>query len=205
MMSRSLPIVLLVGLVGCGGSSDNGGPGPSPTPTPTPTTFTLSGSVTNASTGAGIGGATVTVVDGANSGKSATTDSGGSFSIGALSVGGFTVRARAPFYEENSTGVTLTADRSVSLALRPIPPFSRSGTGDNVFDMPRNVRRVRIQGRYTGFAQNFIVYIAGDLTVNELLGTGFDKTTFDGTYTTTGGVTEIRSSSGVQWTFTEVR
>jgi len=198
MLRRVLPVMILVGLVACGGGSD--GPGPSPTPT-----VTLTGTVTNASTGAGIGGATVTVVDGANAGKAASTDGAGSFSLTNLQPGGFTVRARAQYYEDNAVGVTVTSNTSTSLALRPIPPFTKSGTGDVVFDMPTTVRRVRIQGRYTAFAQNFIVYIANDLTVNELLGTAFGKTSFDGTYTTFGGVTEIRSSFGVRWTFTEVR
>lgn len=85
------------------------------------------------------------------------------------------------------------------------PLFTRAGTGDTVFDMPDDVDRVRITGSYTANSSNFIVYVGGALIVNELLGTGWERTTFTGTYVVTGGVTEIKSSTGVAWTFTEVR
>jgi len=90
----------------------------------------------------------------------------------------------------------------------PIPPtplFTRSGSGDTVFDMPTTVARVRITGTYTGTSSNFIVRIAGALVVNELLGTSWGLTSFEGTYLTSGGVVAITNSTGVAWTFTEVR
>jgi hypothetical protein len=74
-----------------------------------------------------------------------------------------------------------------------------------VFDMPTYVTRVRITGSYSGYSSNFIVHIGGRSVVNELLGTGWGPTTFDGTYATSGGVTETLHSSGVAWSFTEVR
>lgn len=76
--------------------------------------------------------------------------------------------------------------------------------GDNVFDMPTYVSRVRIIGTYTGYSSNFIVWVGEDLLVNELLGTGWGTTTYDGTLLTTGGVVQITNSSGVSWSFTEV-
>lgn len=195
-----------MGLVSCGGGSEGGGNPSGPSPTPTPSTFTLTGSVSS-TTGGGIGGATVTVVDGANAGKSATTDGAGSFSLTSLQPGGFTVRARAQYYEEASVGVTVTSNTSTSLSLRPIPPFSHSGTGDTVFDMPTSVSRVRVIGTYGGFCQNFIVRVRGSVLVNEILGSCSSASgrTYDAIRLTTGGVVEIVSSSGVQWSFTEVR
>jgi hypothetical protein len=85
------------------------------------------------------------------------------------------------------------------------PPWSVSGTGDTVFDMPRTVERVKIVGDFMECCQNFIVKIEDDLIVNELIGQEYDSTHFEGTYTTSGGTVEIQSSSGVRWTFTEVR
>lgn len=82
--------------------------------------------------------------------------------------------------------------------------WSRSGWGDMVFDMPTYVSRVRIIGTYTGYSSNFIVYVGGDLLVNELLGTGWGTTRYDGTLLTSGGIVEIKYSSGVWWSFTEV-
>jgi HYDIN/CFA65/VesB-like, Ig-like domain len=65
--------------------------------------------------------------------------------------------------------------------------FRRSGTGDSVFDMPLDVARVRIIGIYTGSSSNFIVRIGGRLIVNELLGTFWGQTRYDGTLLTGGG------------------
>jgi hypothetical protein len=81
--------------------------------------------------------------------------------------------------------------------------WSRSGQGDMVFDMPTYVKRVHIIAIYTGYASNFIVWVGNDLLVNELLGTGFGTTRYDGTLLTTGGVVSITHSSGVSWSFTE--
>ncbi len=90
----------------------------------------------------------------------------------------------------------------------PRPLWSNAGTGDMVFDMPRDVARVHVTGTYTGNSSNFVVWIdkPRTLLVNELLGTFWGKTVYDGTLLTGGGgVVSIESSSGVVWSFTEIR
>jgi hypothetical protein len=89
----------------------------------------------------------------------------------------------------------------------PIPVFTRSGTGASVFDLPTYVTRVRITGDYAGFCENFIVHIAGRGVVNEILGTCSNGSGphFDGTYATSGGQVEVLNSTGISWTFTELR
>jgi hypothetical protein len=82
--------------------------------------------------------------------------------------------------------------------------WSRSGQGASVFDMPTYVSRVKITGTYTGSGENFVVYIAGRLVVNEILGTSWGQTHFEGTYLTSGGVVEVKYSNGLSWSFTEV-
>jgi hypothetical protein len=83
--------------------------------------------------------------------------------------------------------------------------FTKSGSGDTVFDIPARVTRIRIQGTFTGASSTFFVDIAGKSVVIETLGTSWNSVAFDGTYLLTGGGTvEIKSSSGVSWTFTEV-
>ena len=101
-------------------------------------------------------------------------------------------------------GVVGSKTLTVNAPEPPKPMWSHSGTGDMVFNMPSYVRVVRVTGTYSGYAQNFIVYVDGWLLVNELMGTGFSQTYFSGTYLTSGGVVEIKSSSGVAWTFTQV-
>jgi len=89
--------------------------------------------------------------------------------------------------------------------VNPNPIFVRSGVGNTVFDLPTYVGRIHIVGTYIGTSSNFIVHIAGDHIVNDLLGTEWPQTVSDGTYVTHGGVVEILSSTGVSWSFTEVR
>ncbi len=86
--------------------------------------------------------------------------------------------------------------------------WSRAGVGDTVFDMPRYVARVHVTGSYAGHASNFIVWIdkPRTLLVNELLGVGFGQPVYSGTLLTDGGgVVSVEKSSGVEWSFTEVR
>lgn len=64
---------------------------------------------------------------------------------------------------------------------------------------------MRIVGTYTHNSSNFVVYIAGRLMVNEILGHGWGTTTYAGAMLTTGETVEIKLSSGVDWSFTEVR
>lgn len=198
----TLACVGLAFLVACGSKSPTS---PTPTPTPTPTTFSMSGIVSDTSNGAGVNGATVTVIDGPNAGKSGTADGAGHYQIANLQPGGFTARARAQYYNEFAKPMTLSSNATLDFALAPIPLFKVSGKGDTVFDMPTTVRRVTITAHYTGYSSNFIVHIGGEHLVNELVGTGWNAVDFSGTYLTSGGVVEITKSSGVSWTFTEVR
>lgn len=85
--------------------------------------------------------------------------------------------------------------------------------------MPDRVKTVRITGAYSGSSSNFIVWVGDDnaacgvqihascrLLVNELLGTIFNAPTYAGTVQTGGGGTvTVKNSSGVSWTFIEVR
>jgi hypothetical protein len=90
----------------------------------------------------------------------------------------------------------------------PRPLWSNTGTGDMVFDMPADVARVHVTATYIGYSSNFVVWIGGTRTllVNELIGTGWGTTTYDGVLLTGGGgVVSITNSSGVAWSFTEVR
>lgn len=199
-MNYRLPFgaLLVVGiLAGCGG----GGGGPAspsaPVVAPTPAAGALSGSVTQNGAGA-VSGATVRILDGANAGRTATTDGSGQYRIDGLSSGNANVAASANGLEVRA-GVAIAGSTTLNLSL----PYTRSGSGNTVFDMPTNISRVRIFGRWNGTGtSNFIVRIGGRLTVNEILRT---TGTYEGVHATTGGVVEITNSSAIAWTFTEVR
>lgn len=124
------------------------------------------------------------------------------------------VRVRfAPTEARSYSGtVTVNADHTSGTNTIPISargvrePFTRSGTGNTVFDMPTDVARVRIVGTFSGNSSNFVVRIGGRLVVNELVGSFWGQPRYEGIHLTNGGgVVEITNSSGVSWSFEEVR
>ena len=200
---------LILGLVmaACGGSGGSAAPTAPTTPVQPTVNYVVSGTVT-AADASGLAGALVSVADGPNAGRSTTTDGSGAYSLSLPSGGGFTVTISANGYLSQAKGITLTPSSptgSFSARLLPARIWTASGTGDTVFDMPTYITRVKITGDYTSYSSNFIVHIGSAHVVNELVGTGWGQTHFEGTYVTTGGVVQILSSSGVRWTFTEVR
>ena len=97
-------------------------------------------------------------------------------------------------------------------------PWSRTGTGATIIDLPTRITRIRIEGEYNGRGENFVVWcgVSGDrggLLVNEILGTrsGY-STTYSGIHSARrsyGGrgqpcrELQVRHSSGVRWSITE--
>lgn len=203
IQKRNAAALIALIFAACGGGSSTP-TAPNPT-TPTSTTFSLSGTVRDAQTGAGISGALARIGDGPNAGKSATADGSGHYSFSGLTQSGFTVNFSAQYYVATGEGVTLTSSQTLDASLTPIPLFKMTGSGDNVFTIPTSVSKIKIVADYPGFSSNFIVHIAGNGVVNELMGTGWNETHFEGTYLTGGGTAEILHSSGVAWSFTEVR
>lgn len=193
--------------VACGG--ENGSPtAPSPPPaaTPSPVAITLSGTVSSA-TGARLGGATVTFLDGPNTGRSTTANSNGEYAFATLNAGNSNLVARAGGYVDDGRGISLISGaHTLAFTLQPGALWTVSGTGNNVFDKPLHVTRVRITGAFSGHSSNFIVRCGGSLLVNELLGTGWGPTTYSGVHATPNCTQiQITNSTQVSWTFTEVR
>ena len=78
--------------------------------------------------------------------------------------------------------------------------------GNAVFDILPPERHIRIQAQYTKKSSPFVVSILNDrVLVNELLGTSHNKTTFEDTFVLSEATVVIEKSSGVAWSFTEVR
>jgi Carboxypeptidase regulatory-like domain len=114
-------------LLACGGQ-DGGSTTPS-SPTPTSRTFTLSGQVTEALQTNPIAGARVSIGDGPNAGRSATTDTSGSYSLSGLQPSGFTVSASADGYQPRSQAVDLTSDKTLNFGLDRSGPRTQFGSG----------------------------------------------------------------------------
>lgn len=130
---------------GDGGSSNSpaGASGAASTTT-APATHTLSGTVTAASgmaategggahdaTAVAVAGATLTIVDGPNANRSATTDGNGYYSMGNLAQSGFTVRCSAPRYNSTNKPCTLTSSQTLNFVLTLIPTTSTAKTTKN--------------------------------------------------------------------------
>lgn len=152
-----------------------------------------------------LAGATVTVLDPPNAGRSTTTNGSGEYRFDGLTSANANVSAVVAGYLETRAGVFINGTNTLNITLLRAEPWTMSGRGNTVFDMPTYVSRVRIRGQYAGFSSNFIVRVGGRLTVNELLGSGWSSQIYEGTHLTSGGVVEITNSSDVVWTFTEVR
>lgn len=215
---RFVIVVLCLLTAACGGGSSSPtaptpvaqtptpAPAPTPAPTPTPpppTIATVFGVVTDAHTGAPIGGMAVSAWVGTTIVASTSTDGNGYYSMPAVPVGPVQITYLRDGYNSHTERPTVAGDMRVDA--RVVPFWQRTGVGDNVFDMPSYVRRVRIRGHYPSSSSNFIVRIGGRLVVNELLGYSWSGPTFEGTYVTNGGVVEITRSRDVQWTFTQVQ
>lgn len=188
----------------CGGSSSSPAAPSTQTTTQTQATVSLAGTVSAAGSGAGLSGAVVTAEDGANQGTSATTDSSGHYQFSGLTKGNENFTVAACGYGSSAAGTYVDGVNTLNFSLSSAALWTHSGSGDNVFDMPASVSRVRIEATYQQYSSNFIVHIAGAHIVNELIGTAWGTTSFSGTYQTSGGTVEIVDSSGVSWTFTQV-
>ncbi len=93
------------------------------------------------------------------------------------------------------------------VASAPAPLWTAAGTGNDVFSKPLSATRLRITGSYQGSSSNFIVRCDADLLVNEIIGTFTGRSpTYTGVHAAPSCSTiEIRNSTGVSWTLTEVR
>jgi len=88
--------------------------------TMTRATVPLGGSVT-ASTGERIVGATVTVLDGVNTGDTAVTDSAGDYRFASLTTGNVNFKTTASGYFEKSQGTSVDGTNSLNFTLTPVP------------------------------------------------------------------------------------
>lgn len=201
-LTQTVMLLFVLGTAACGSSDSPTGPSRSVTPP----SVSLTGTVT-ASTGGTIAGANLMIGDGPNAGRDASTNNSGQYQFTGLTPGNANVGVSAPGYVDTVRGVALTGTHTLNIVLAPVPspPFVATGAGNTVFDMPRTVRRVRVRGTWNGVSNsNFIVRIGGTLVVNEILREMADRT-YDGIHATMGGQVEITNSSGISWSFEEIR
>lgn len=105
-----------------------------------------------------------------------------------------------------SGGDSPTSPTSTPNTSSPAPLWSVAGTGNDVLAKPLSVAVVRITGSFAGTGSNFIIWCGSSLLVNEIIGTRYPSTSYSGTHATPNCTQiEVRNSTGVAWTMTEVR
>jgi hypothetical protein len=117
--------------------------------------------------------------------------------------GTYSVPAGSTIEITQATGVNWVVTASSS-AQPPSGSFSRQGQGAAVFDLPARNARYRVRAAYSGSADNFALFVAGRLVVNEIVGTAQTPAEFDGTFALGGGQAEVRAGGGVTWSITEL-
>lgn len=107
-------------------------------------------------------------------------------------------------FAANSGTGSITADGAGGSATS-VGAFSKSGTGNAVFDIPASVKKIHIQGASTGTDTDFVVRIDGMLVVSAAIGPTKTPSSYDGEQVLfAGGTVQITQSSGVTWKFTEI-
>lgn len=102
-------------------------------------TFAVSGTVTDGTSGLTVPNIVVQFVDGANAGKLATTDGVGSYNIGDVTPGTFTMSAAAVSYQTTTKQVTVSANTRVDFVLQrscTVPPGSPGFLGWSTVSLP---------------------------------------------------------------------
>lgn len=148
-------LVFLFAVTGCGKDT-------SPT-SPTATTFQLTGRVVEAAAGTSLTGATLTVVDGPNAGKQATTGGDGRYTLPNLIASAFTLRVQHVGYLDYAQDVTITSDATIDVRLTFARTLNSGWVGGEflvTFDGERISTRVTtaqvtqngaaVSGRFTG-------------------------------------------------------
>jgi ribosomal protein S28E/S33 len=210
-------VALCLFLIGCGGSTPTSPsvtptptptPAPSPAPPPSPTTASLTGTVTVTGSTVRLSNVIVRVLDGPNAGRTATTDTQGAYRFDGLTIANMNLSASQAGWDEARAGVYVDGTNTLNFTIRTTAPWTKVGSGDDIWSKPSWVTRVRVHGSYTGYSSNFIMWCGTQLVVNELLGAGWSSTTYDGTLqldTRCGADMRSEKSSGVSWSVTEVR
>jgi carboxypeptidase family protein len=87
----------------------------------TPSTFDVDGTATDGTSGGILPKIAIRITDGANAGKSATTDGSGNYSIAGVNPGTFTMSAAAVSYQTTTKQVTVSTSARVDFVLARIP------------------------------------------------------------------------------------
>lgn len=127
-MRHQASVVAVALLVAACGSGNSTGPSPAPTPMPTPLRFSLSGIITDNTTAAPLAAATISISEGPNAGRSATSDSAGHYTMADLQSSRFTILVTREGYSQTTRSIQLNTNITHDVALDPELTGSWRGT-----------------------------------------------------------------------------
>lgn len=148
-------LLLACGLAGCGGSSPSAPTPPAapsaPGGTPAPSRYSLSGTIVEQGTESAPANARVAIVEGANQGTSAGTDTAGHYRLDDLEPGTFSIRATADAMEPETRSVTLSASQTADFGLKriespPPPPRVEGRAVDSLTNSPLGGVTIKLDG-----------------------------------------------------------
>lgn len=217
MNYRSLVVLATSLLVSaCGSSPTTPSPSPTPTPTPNPTVVSVAvqggAGCSNGATCQAPSNQQLVATATLSNGTTQTVTTQATWSSTNVSVADVNTSGAVTVRNAGTADITAVYQGKLGgVTFNVPPPWAQSGSGDNVFVVPSFVTRVRIDATYNGSCQNFIARISTSPTslVNTIIGTcsvAETRSPFSGTYAiNNGGTVTITSSTGINWTFTQVR
>jgi hypothetical protein len=175
----------------------------------------LTGQVQGAGTGP-IVGATVTILDGPDAGKSMITGDGGQYRFDNLTRSNANVSATASNYLEVRNGTFINGTNTLNFTLPRADLWSRSGVGPQMFAVPGSIEKINLTADFAGVCQYFQVRFQTGWIVNTNLG-DCNAHHLEGTFTTHvrgGGPVQVinftdtgdghTQPGSVAWTLAEV-
>ena len=128
-LGRAARLLLLTILTGCAG-------GDTATPTaatPAVPTFQITGTIRDGSASTPIAGATLSVMDGPNVGKSATTAADGRYALASLVAGSFTLRVQRDGYDDYNQQMSVTSNTNFDLRMTPGRSLASGWSGGTLY------------------------------------------------------------------------
>jgi hypothetical protein len=114
-IQKLMPVVVLAFCAGCSGGAAT----PTSPTTPAVPTFQLTGRITDASAGIPVAGVAVSVADGANAGRTASTGADGRYTLSEMVAGSFTLKTKRDGYDDFAQAVSISNYATIDVRLIP--------------------------------------------------------------------------------------
>jgi Carboxypeptidase regulatory-like domain len=186
-MSRLIAGALCATMFACSAPAPSSS---SPPPVPPQTSFAISGRISDLTTGVPLAAANITILDGPNASRAASSDAAGMFRLADLTKGGLNARVRHDGYDSVFRGINLVADTVVDVSMtRAMTTLSGMWAGTLSFS-PKTGARQDVAIRQLTMMQT------GGNVSSTFTTVGSYEVAFTGTLQDPAAVTETTSVTG---------